>query len=269
VNEAMAAAPVAHPVTFSSRLWIGFANLSAEAARLMRFAGRTFATMATSLPPAGEFVKQCVEVGLQSLAIVMVVSTSIGLTVALQGYYTFRQLGGESLVSVFAGMTEVRELCPAIAAGVITAKAGTRMAASLGLMRIKEQIDALEVMAVDPYRFLVLPRVWASLIMTPCLILISVATAFAATYGLSTWRLGLDPGAFWHYTVTYIHFADIANGLIKGAVFGALIAIIACYFGFHAAKGPEGVGRATNRAVVITGMVVILVNLVLTNLMYG
>ncbi len=241
----------------------------AETGRMTLFFLRTLRAAATQRPPMAEFGRQCVEVGIESLPVLVAVSVFIGVTVALEGYTTFLTFGGENMVGIFAGMVEVRELCPAIAAGILTAKAGTRMAASIGLMRIKEQIDALEVMAVDPYRHLILPRFWATLLMIPCLILISDAVAIGSTYLVSTVQLGLDPGAFWAYTVGYLRPMDLVNGMVKGLFFGGVISIMCCYFGFVAENGPEGVGKATNRAVVITGMVVIFINLLLTDMMYG
>lgn len=240
-----------------------------ETGRLLRFFSRTFITAFTKKPPAKVFFAQAVEIGIGSLPVLIGVSMFIGMNVAIEGYQTFLRFGGENMIGVFAGMAEVRELCPAIAAGILTAKAGTNMAAEIGLMRIKEQIDALEVMAVDPFQYLFAPRFLAMLVTIPCLILVSDMTAIGATWLVSTLQLGLDPGSFWAYTVAYLHPSDIVNGMIKGAFFGAIISIFSCYFGYVAAKGPEGVGRATNKAVVITGVVLIFVNLGLTDIMYG
>ncbi len=255
-----------HLFTIASNTVLGF---FAELGRLLLFLLQTIRSSATHLPDFSQLFHQCYEIGIQSLLVLVAVSVFVGMSVALEGYTVFLSFGGENMVGVFAGMTEVRELCPAIAAAILVAKAGTRMTASIGLMKIKEQIDALEVMAVDPVQYLVVPRFLATLIMIPCLILISDAVAIGATYAVSTWQLGLDPGAFWNYTITYIGFMDLINGMIKGLVFGVIIATMCCYFGFRAEKGPEGVGRATNKAVVLTGMVTILANLAMTNIMYG
>jgi len=214
-------------------------------------------------------MRQFTEIGLESLPVLIAVSVFIGMNVAIESYATFLKFGGENMIGMFAGLTEIREMCPAIAAAIITAKAGTRIAASVGLMRIREQIDALEVMAVDPYYFIVAPRFIAAVIMFPFMVLVSDAVAILATYLVATVQLGLDPGAFWNYTISYITMTDIYNGMIKGLFFGMIISVMCCYFGFVAEKGAEGVGRATNKAVVITGMVLILVNLLLTDLMYS
>lgn len=254
-----------HPIFLLDRLAAFFAHTG----RLVRFAGRTLATAATTRPEGKQVLAQCVEVGLESIPVLVAVSIFIGMNVAIEGYATFLAFGGENMIGVFAGLTLVRELCPAIAAAILTAKAGTRMTSTIGLMRIKEQIDALEVMAVDPVRFIVVPRFFATILTVPCLVLVSDAVAIGASYLVSTVQLGLDPGAFWYYTVSYLTPADLGNGMIKGLVFGAIISIMCCYFGYVAQKGPEGVGRATNQAVVFTGMVVIAANLAMTNVMYG
>lgn len=243
--------------------------LLAETGKLWLFFFRTVKTVFTTLPVKNEVLKQAVEIGIESLPVLAAVSVFIGMNVAIEGYSTFLRFGGENMIGVFAGMTEIRELCPAIAAAIVTAKAGTRIAASIGLMRIKEQIDALEVMAVDPFRFIIAPRFIATIIMFPFLVLISDAIAIGSTYLVARIQLGLDPGSFWNYTVSYIHMSDIYNGMIKGLVFGVIISVMCCYFGFVAEKGPVGVGRATNKAVVFTGMVLILINLVLTDMMYN
>lgn len=218
--------------------------------------------------PRREFLTQLVEVGLDSLPVLVGVSIFIGTSVALEGFSVFSRFGGENMIGAFVGMSLLRELCPAIAAGILTAKAGTRISAALGLMRIKQQIDALEVMAVDPMSYLVAPRFLAMLVMIPCLILVSDVTALLAGFAVNTWQLGLDPGAFMRYLLDFVTFQDILNGMIKGLFFGAVIATLACYFGFGAEQGPEGVGRATNRTVVYSGVLAIIVNLILTDIMY-
>lgn len=243
--------------------------LFAETGKMWLFFLRTLKTVFTTVPVKKEVLQQCVEIGIESLPVLGAVSVFIGMNVTIEGYSTFLRFGGENMIGVFAGMTEIRELCPAIAAAIVTAKAGTRIAASIGLMRIKEQIDALEVMAVDPFRFIVAPRFIATVLMFPFLVLISDTIAIAASYLVATAQLGLDPGSFLDYTISYIHMSDIYNGMIKGLIFGMIISVMCCYFGFVAEKGPVGVGRATNKAVVFTGMVLILVNLVLTDIMYS
>ena len=240
----------------------------AETGRFAVFFLRTLIAVFTTKPNLPEVVRQCISVGVESLPVLAGVSMFIGMNVALEGYSTFLRFGGENMVGVFAGLAEIRELCPATAAAILTAKAGTQMAASIGLMRIKEQIDALEVMAVDPIQHLVAPRFIATVLMIPCLILVSDAVAIGSTYVVSTVQLGLDPGAFWSYTVSYLRPSDLTNGMIKGLFFGAILSTMSCYFGYVAERGPEGVGKATNKAVVITGVILIFVNLLLTDVMY-
>jgi phospholipid/cholesterol/gamma-HCH transport system permease protein len=257
------------PRALASTILDSVAAFFAHTGRLTRFAARTLQASLSFRLEGRQILQQCVEVGLESVPVLVAVSIFIGMNVAIEGYATFLAFGGENMIGVFAGLTEVRELCPAIAAAILTAKAGTRMTSTIGLMRIKEQIDALEVMAVDPMRYIVAPRFIATVLMVPFLVLISDAVAIGASYLVSTIQLGLDPGAFWYYTVSYLHPSDIRNGMIKGLVFGAIISIMCCYFGYMAEKGPEGVGRATNRAVVFTGMVVISANLIMTDMMYN
>lgn len=257
------------PLTLAARfLGNGVPAFFVHIGRLGLFFLRTLRACLAFRWPRGEFINQMVEVGLDSLPVLAGVSLFIGMSVALEGYSVFSRFGGENMIGAFVGMSLLRELCPAIAAGILTAKAGTRIAAALGLMRIKQQIDALEVMAVDPMSYLVAPRFLAMLLMIPCLILVSDVTALLAGFAVNTWQLGLDPGAFMRYLQDFVSFQDILNGMVKGLFFGAVIATLACYFGFGAEQGPEGVGRATNRTVVYSGVLTIIVNLILTDIMY-
>ncbi len=237
--------------------------------RLTAFGVRTVYTLFTTRPLLGETIRHARQTAFESLPVLAAVSVFMGMLITVQAFATFSKFGGEGMIGMFSGMALVRELCPAIAAAIMTAKSGTQIASTIGLMRIKEQIDALEVMAVDPFQFLVVPRLLAMLVVIPCLILYSYVFAFASSYLVGTVQFGLDSGTFLQSALSYVGLRDIGNGMIKGAFFGVIIAVQCSYFGYVADKGPEGVGQATNKAVVFTGIVAIAVNLVLTDMMYG
>lgn len=253
----------------ATNAWSGILRNLAGLGRATAFFIRSVKTSLTHPPELNAFLKQTTEIGFESLSVVIAVSIFIGLSTALEGFLAFSRLGGESLVALFASMTQIRELCPAIAAAILTARAGTRMAATLGLMRIREQIDALEVMGVDPVHHLVVPRVWATMLAAPALVLISDAVALGSTFMVSVFQMGQDPVTFWSYVKGHVEPFDLGVGALKGLIFGLFLSVLSCYFGFVAGKGPEGVGRAANQAVVTTAVVLIGLNLLLTWIFYA
>jgi phospholipid/cholesterol/gamma-HCH transport system permease protein len=240
-----------------------------EIGLILLFTARTFRAAVTTKPQWREFFAQTTVVGLQTLPVLIGVGIFVGMNVAIQAYGTFKVFGGENFLPSFSGIASVRELCPSLAAAIIAAKAGTQMAASIGTMKIREQIDALEVMAVDPYGYLVVPRLWAMLLMVPCLVLIADFVSMGSLYIVGVYQLGLDPGTFWVHMLDSIGVLDLVYGMLKGLFFATVIVILSCYFGFKTDKGAKGVGQATNRAIVYCGMVMIVGNMVLTKWMYG
>lgn len=220
-------------------------------------------------PPPARILEEAYRIGVQSLLIVCAVAFFIGSTIALQGYYAFREFGGQDMVGIFVALACVREMGPIVAGAMVAAKAGTAMAAAIATMRVKGQIDALEVMAVNPLRYLVAPRLIASLIALPLLVVCADFVSVLAGYLVSVWQLGVNGGTFIDNVTAYVGMRDVFFGMIKGMVFGALICLLSCYQGYYSQPGPEGVGRATNRAVVSVCVVCIIVNYLLSELMYG
>jgi phospholipid/cholesterol/gamma-HCH transport system permease protein len=194
-----------------------------------------------------------------------------GLNLAVQSYGAFARFGGQDMLGTFAAVGGVRELYPVLAAVVCGARIGANLAASLANMRISEQIEALEVMAVDPFRYLISPRMWAVTIALPLLCGYSDVVGLAASYVGAVWQLDLDPGTFLTQVREQVTLMDIAAGMFKGLIMGWLIAAIACFHGFTVSKraGAEGVGIATNLAIVHGAVMVIVMNLLLSFLIYG
>ncbi|MDD5556478.1 MAG: ABC transporter permease [bacterium] len=241
----------------------------AEAGRWGIFSGRVLRRAAGGPPAAGRVIEEAYRIGVQSLLLVCAIAVFIGANIALQGYHAFREFGGQDLVGIFVALACVREMGPIVAGSMVAAKAGTAMAAAVATMRVKGQIDALEVMAVDPYRHLVLPRLAAAVLALPLLVLFAVACSVAAGYAVAVHQLGVSPATFLDNVAAYTGTRDVLFGMAKGAVFGVFITLLACYQGFASASGPEGVGRATNRAVVSICVVCIIVNYLMSELMYG
>jgi phospholipid/cholesterol/gamma-HCH transport system permease protein len=212
--------------------------------------------------------KQMEFVGVKSLGIVIIAGSFTGMVLALQTYYGFRRFSSEGLVGATVALSMTRELGPVLTALMVTGRAGSAIAAELGSMRVTEQIDALTVMALSPVKYLVVPRVLASLFMLPILTIIADFAGILGGYFVGVKLLGINEGVFISRMVKYVELADIYNGLAKAAVFGLILGIICCYKGFNTRGGAEGVGRSTTEAVVVSSVTILISDYMLTSLMF-
>ena len=236
-----------------------------EYVRLLGQVGRA----AVTRPYYGrDIVEQLDAIGVGSLVVVVLTGLFTGAVLALQSGFTLDQFGARSEVGRLVGATMVRELGPVLTALMVTGRAGSAMAAELGSMRVSEQIDALTVMALSPVKYLVVPRVLASLFMLPVLTVIADFTGILGGYFVGVKLLGINEGVFIARMIKYVSLDDIYNGLAKAAVFGVILSVISCYKGFYTKGGAEGVGRATTEAVVVSSVTVLISDYVLTSLMF-
>jgi len=212
--------------------------------------------------------KQMEFVGVKSTLIVLITGAFTGMVLALQSSYGFRKFGAEGLVGAIVALSMTRELGPVLTSLMVTGRAGSAMAAELGSMRATEQIDALTVMALNPIKYLVAPRVVASCLILPILTIISDFIGIAGGYLIGVKLLGINEGAFINKIVKTLALADIYNGLIKAAVFGIILSVVSCYKGFNTRGGAEGVGRATTEAVVVSSVTILVADYVLTSIMF-
>jgi phospholipid/cholesterol/gamma-HCH transport system permease protein len=213
-------------------------------------------------------IKQMEFIGVKSLWVVLITGGFTGMVLALQTYYGFRRFSSEGLVGTTVALSMTRELGPVLTGLMVTGRAGSAIAAELGTMRVTEQIDALTVMALNPVKYLVVPRVVASLLMLPVLTVIANFTGILGGYFVGVKLLGINEGIFISRMVKYVGLEDIYNGLAKAACFGLILSVIACYKGFYTKGGAEGVGRATTQAVVISSITILVSDYVLTSLMF-
>ncbi|MFZ5475853.1 MAG: MlaE family ABC transporter permease [Myxococcota bacterium] len=220
-------------------------------------------------PPPGRTIEEAYRIGVQSLPVLLTISVFVGTNLALQGYDAFTPLGGQRLVGMFVALAGVRELAPIIAAAMVAAKAGTEMASQIAVMRTREQIDALEVMAVNPLWWLVTPRLVAIVTVMPALTMISIFTTLCASYAVATLQLGLNGYEFLEFVRASIDGVDFLYCELKGVVFGAVICMISCFCGFTSTRGPEGVGQATNAAVVASSVTCVTLNYLVSQVAYG
>ncbi len=220
-------------------------------------------------PPEGQTLLLAWEIGIRSLPILLIIGAFIGTNLSIQGYSAFHPLGGERMVGMFVALAGIRELAPIIAASMVAAKAGTEMASQVAVMRIKEQIDALEVMAVDPLWYLITPRLLGILLVMPALTAISTFVMVVAAYLVAVYQLGLSPADFVEFARQGITPLDLAWCNLKAVLFGVVICLVSCFNGFFSRPGPEGVGQATNSAVVTSAVVCVILNYFISELAYG
>ncbi|HYX91905.1 MAG TPA: ABC transporter permease [Myxococcaceae bacterium] len=193
-------------------------------------------------------------VGVGSTFIVTLTGTFTGMVFAQQSSRAFEIFGAESLVGPTVGLTVTRELAPVFTALMVTMRAGSAMCTELGTMRVTEQVDALETMAVNPIQYLLVPRVLAGLLMVPMLTLLFDLAGLAGGFFISVEVKGISAGTWMARTQQWLDSEDVWEGVIKAAVFGFTMALIACYKGFNASGGAKGVGKATTEAMVTAAL---------------
>ena len=212
-------------------------------------------------------VEQVYHSGAQSLVIIMTCGLFIGMVIGLQGYDLLHRIGSEDALGVGAALSLLKELGPVVTALLFAGRAGTALASELGLMRATDQLSAMEVMAVDPMRRVVVPRFLGGLIAMPLLTAIFIAVALFGVQLVGVQFFGIDQGQFWSQMRGAVEPGDVYEGLIKGLVFGMSCSLIAVFEGYTAEPTAEGVGRATTRTVVISAVVTLVLDYILTALM--
>ncbi len=213
-------------------------------------------------------IEQMYYIGVTSSFIVLLTSLFVGMVEALQIYHGFQKFGAQSMIGYTVAISLGRELSPVMTALMIVARNVSAMAAEIGSMKVTEQIDALRVMAVDPMNFLVSPRIIATTIMMPFLVILSNAIGNLGGYLVSVMILHVNPTLYIKNIRTFLDLSDITYGLVKAAVFGFVISSIGCYMGMSTSGGSKGVGNATTKAVVAASVSVLVVDYFLTALLF-
>ena len=211
---------------------------------------------------------QMVFVGLRSVLIVFFVTIFTGIVLAMQSAYQLEKMGATLYVASLVSISLCRELGPVLTALVIAGRVGSAIAAELGTMKVSEQIEALEIMAINPVRFLAVPRFVALFFMQPCLTVLGDLSGIAGGLLVGSGSLGINRDLYIQTTFKYLELKDIYTGLIKSLVFAMIIALIGCYQGLNTSGGAEGVGKATTRSVVVSFILIILADCVLTSIFY-
>jgi phospholipid/cholesterol/gamma-HCH transport system permease protein len=237
--------------------------------RLAIFAARGLARAFTPPYYPARLLEQLALLGWFSLPVVGLTAFFTGAALAQQIYVGGQRFSAEETVPAVTVIAIVRELGPVLAGLMVAGRVSSAMAAELGTMRVTEQLDAMVTLNTDPWRYLVAPRLLASTLVLPLLVLVANLVGVLGGYALATGRLGFNPAQYLLTTRRYLEPEDIASSLAKAAVFGFLLALAGCYHGLRAGGGAAGVGRATTNAVVTAFILILLANLVITLLAFG
>lgn len=213
-------------------------------------------------------LEQAFRIGVASLPLVMLTSLFTGIVLALQSAYQLKLLSAERFIADLVALSLTRELGPVLTAMMVTGRVGASIAAEIGTMKVTEQIDALKSLASDPVHYLVVPRFVATISMLVILTIYGDVIGVFGGYLVSVFKLGLSSYQYFHRTITALVLKDVFTGLIKAFIFGVIISIVGCYYGFKAKGGAEGVGHATTMAVVVSFISIIVADTFFTALFY-
>lgn len=213
-------------------------------------------------------LQQMCVIGWESLPIVSLIALFIGVVLSLQSAYQLQKLSADIYIASLVSLSVTREIGPVITALVVAGRVGAAIAAELGTMKVTEQIDALETLAANPVKYLVVPRFVATTLMLPVLTIYADYIGILGGYLFGVYKLGIGSSLYWRMTYEPLVLKDVFTGLIKSVFFGMIIAIVGCYEGFRVYGGAEGVGRATTLAVVISFILIIAADCLFTTLFY-
>ncbi|MEN3034176.1 MAG: MlaE family lipid ABC transporter permease subunit [Aquificaceae bacterium] len=221
-----------------------------------------------SPPRAIHFTRQLASLAFDSLPVVLIVALFSGGVLALQAYSTFSRFNAEALIGALVAISMGREIGPVLTSLMVVARVGSAMSASIGTMRITEQIDALEVMGINPKSFLIAPRLFAGVVGVPLLVILADIAGIFGGWLVAVKLFDVDNSLFWARMRELAQFHDFLGGVYKSIFFGFILSSVSCYFGFYAQGGTEGVGRATTNSVVTSSMLILVSDYFLTALIF-
>lgn len=237
--------------------------------RVVIFAFSTLRHMLTTPFYVREFGAALMQIGWLSLPVVGLTALFTGGALALQIYAGGARFNAESVVPSIVAIGMTRELGPVLGGLMVAARVASSVAAEIGTMKVTEQIDALVTLSTNPMKYLTVPRVLAATLAVPLLVGVGDAIGIMGGYLVGTTRLGFNEAAYLKNTVDFLHQWDVISGMIKGAVFGFLIALMGCYYGMNSGRGAQGVGAATKSAVVAASVLILASNYVLTEVFFS
>ena len=252
---------------FTEHIGTAVLALIREMGRMLIFVVSAFAWLIRPPLRVVQIVKQLHFIGYKSTFVVVLTAMFTGMVLALQGYYSLRKFGAEGWLGSAVALSMIRELGPVLAALMVTARAGSAMTAEIGIMRITEQIDALDTMAISPLQYLIAPKLVAGLIGVPLLVAIFDVVGIYGGYLVGVDLLGVNAGSYWNSMESAVEWKDVYGGILKSISFGLIVSWVCCYKGFYTRQSAEGLGTATTEAVVLSSVVILVWDYFLTSVL--
>ncbi len=246
-----------------------FLNFLATVGRLSVFTGRALRHCVTPPFYFRLTIRQMIDIGYYSLPVVGLTAIFTGMVLALQSYSGFSRFSAEGAVATVVVLSITRELGPVLAGLMVAGRIGGSMAAEIGTMKVTEQIDALTTLSINPYKYLVAPRLIAGLAMMPILVLVADIIGVFGGFLIAVNKLDFNPSNYLSRTFEFLEVKDVVSGLVKAAVFGFVITLMGCYHGYNSRGGAQGVGTATINAVVSSLILILILNYIITELFFA
>ncbi len=223
------------------------------------------------LPPyfPGQLSKQLINIGYYSLPVVGMTALFTGMVLALQSHTGFTRFNAEGAIAGVVVLSVTRELAPVLAGLMVAGRVGASIAAEIGTMRVTEQIDALTTLSVNPFKYLIAPRLIAGTLTLPLLVFVGDIIGVFGGYIVAIYNLGFSQGNYLSQTWDVLETVDVVSGLVKAAAFGFIVALLGCYHGFNSQRGAQGVGTATTNAVVSASIMILIFNYILTQVFFS
>ncbi len=216
-----------------------------------------------------QFIRQLIDIGYYCLPVVGLTALFSGMVLALQSHSGFSRFSAEGAIATVVVLSMTRELGPVMAGLMVAGRIGASIAAELGTMRVTEQIDALTTLSTNPIKYLVVPRIVAGTMMLPALVLLADIIGVFGGFLVSVYRLDFNAANYIDQTWRYLENMDVISGLVKASVFGFIVTLMGCYFGFNSKGGAQGVGAATTNAVVSSSILILISNYLLTGIFFA
>ncbi|MGB4058519.1 MAG: ABC transporter permease [Alphaproteobacteria bacterium] len=216
-----------------------------------------------------QILRQIIDIGYYSLPVVGMTALFTGMVLALQSYTGFTRFNAESAIAGVVVLSVTRELAPVLAGLMVAGRVGASIAAEIGTMRVTEQIDAMTTLSVNPFKYLIAPRVIAGTLMLPILVFIGDVIGVYGGYIVAIYKLDFSAGSYLTQTWDILETMDVVSGLVKAGAFGFIVSVLGCYNGFNSERGAQGVGAATTNAVVSSSIMILLFNYLLTQVFFS
>lgn len=236
--------------------------------RMGLFLAHTLFCAATPPLKFSWIIKQIWFIGFQSTLVIILTGAFSGMVLGLQGFHTLNRFGSTALLGPMVALSLIKELGPVLTALMVTGRAGSAMTAEIGIMRTSEQIDAMEIMGLNPFRYLIVPKLIAGIIALPLLTAIFDVVGIFGGYFVGGKLLGVGEGTYFGEMANYVKIDDVLEGIYKSLSFGVIITWVCCYKGYHSGFGAEGVSKATTQAVVLSSVLVLFWDYIMTSLLF-